>query len=376
MSEQHEPNRSAVPRRVSPVAARSAAFLAAGLVLVLLAPANAASPRPVTPVHTLATGSVPGGAYRLVAYRARVEGPGGSGRRELCVDLHAPQGVSGGCGVSLRRGELIAPAESTDCTRRSTVYHGLLSARVRRVQLRLRGGGVLRARVFAFPRSLRRGAAAYVTTARTTGGAQTIDGFDARGRRIARVRTRLAGGKCDPPGTEDVLRDAPLLASGSAPLGGTYEFRAGRIPTNGGFDDCVGLRRSRPGSSELRAAATACGIGLGGEAFSLGGSYECRKGRGQTFLYGSAAENVARVAVRLDDGAVVEPTLHPAPESLAFSGSLLFAVVEGVRVPRQITVFDGEGRPIDFVRTNFSRRGCSRGNASSGGFFTVGSRPA
>jgi hypothetical protein len=115
--------------------------------------------------------------------------------RALCVGLRSrePSSSATGRAICTTRPRQLEVRFAADCGTGRTILYGVVPSIVRRVDVVLAGGAQRRMRVIAVPRRLGHRSRGVVLVLER-GSAESVIGYDARGRRLATIQ--LAGGEC------------------------------------------------------------------------------------------------------------------------------------------------------------------------------------
>ena len=271
------------------------------------------------------------GRYSISGYRS-----GGS----LCLSLKAGALSDTGCGFPLLA-DATEPDASGDCAHHRVSLFGAAPDRVARVRFRYASGRTLSARLYPIPASIKAHAKVYVAFAGTTRGPRWLDAYDAGGRRIQ--HTRMGSGPCH---VVDPFRGSPVIASGTAPDGGAYQFRAARSRDDlGRLQSCVGIRERHAKNGPVEDVGSGCAPRIGSDDVVLGLAGSCAS-PSQTFYFGYAVPAARAVTLELDDGQTVQTTLYPSPAPLHTADSLVLAAVAGGHEVSSVSGYDGAGTRV------------------------------
>jgi len=313
------------------------------LAFLLLAAPAAAAPHPVKIAH----GHSHFGSFSISGYRS-----GG----DLCLSLNAGALSDAGCGFPLDAGGAAAPDATGDCGRRRVSYFGATSDRVAAVRFRYANGRTLAARVYRIPTSVEPHAAVYVAFSATTRAPRSLDFYDASGQRIEHIRMGSSG----PCHALDPFRGTPAIATGQAPDGGQYQFRAARSRDDlGRLQSCVGIRERHTANGPLDDVGTACSPRIGTDDVHMALAGSCAS-PAQTFYFGGAVPAARRVTLGLDNGQTVQAALYRSPAALHTADSLFLAAVSGGHEVRSVTGYDAAGAQV-FSHTALKQDVCKLG---------------
>jgi hypothetical protein len=322
--------------------------LALLVFLVLAAPA-AAAPHPVQIAH----GHTRFGSFSISGYTS-----GGL----LCVSLDARALSDAGCGFTLLGTDVADPDTTGDCGHHRLSLLGIASDRVAGVRFRYASGRTLPTRLYPLPSALASRTQVYVAFAGSARGLRWLDAYDAAGRRILHRRQGSSSAPCS---FVDPFKGSPVVATGQAPDGGQYQFRAARSPDEfGHLNDCLGVKERHSAGGKLEGVGLVCDerIGDADARVFLAGS--C-KSAGETFYFGFAAPTARSVALLLDDGRTITAQLYPAPAAFHTADPLVLAAVTGAHRVRSVTGYDAGGAQV-FTHKAASEKG---GLCDGGGTF-------
>jgi len=281
----------------------------------------------------------------------------------LCLSLDARALSDAGCGF-IDLGGVADPDTTGDCGHHRMSLLGTASDEVAGVRFRYASGRTLRARLYPIPASIAAHTQVYVAFAGSARGFRWLDAYDAAGHRIVHRRQPSSSAPCS---FVDPFKGSPAVASGQAPDGGRYQFRAARARNDlGTLNDCVGIRERHTAGGKLESLGLACDERIGDADARVFLAGICRS-PAETFYFGFAAPAARGVALQLDNGQTAQAQLYPAPAAFHTADSLVLAAVPGAQRVRSATGYDAAGKQI------FSHRAVSQkgGLCDEGGSFAT-----